>query len=90
MQVLAGQAGVGWGAGDLWDPHKASWAQVGHGGHSDCPNPSLQAAKVEEVASREPLKPAGQWKPDGWLGLHSSLASWPSQPLGVWPWWKLA
>lgn len=25
----------------------------------------------------------------GW-GLHSSLASWPSRPLGVWPGWKPA
>lgn len=61
-------AGVGWpGRGSVrGTPPQASWAQEGHGGSSDCPSPSLQAARLEEMASREPLKPASRWKPDGW------------------------
>lgn len=69
-------------------PAQASWAWEGHGGSSDCPSSSLQAAKLEEVVSREPLKSAGDGNQmvglPGW-GLHSSLASWPSRPLSVWP-----
>lgn len=84
----AGIGGPGGGGAVCGTPAQASWAWEGHGGSSDCPSSSLQAAKLEEVVSREPLKSAGDGNQmvglPGW-GLHSSLASWPSRPLSVWP-----
>lgn len=62
-------------------PTQASCAWEGHGGSRDCPSSSLQAAKLEEVASREPLKSAGRWKPDGWPArLGPCIPAGPANP----------
>lgn len=71
-------------------PHRVSWAPEGHGGSSDRPSPSLQAAKLEEVAGREPLKSAGRWKPDGWPAClpacraGACILAWPAGPADPW------